>query len=296
MDKSQVELKVIYSGMIYVWPRHSGFLEQESTAAAEPPLSSCNSSASGWEIIVAVLMVQTMSAAASYSDWKEGLVQNKMYDFINLTSTGNYLLEIRWCCDCQFRPCTHLCFSKRDQGSTFKWLIISISSFSNPSISGCHSFSPNAVCYEYFHISQGKSINYPLFFIPHICQVHHKVAFPGFFLVVGACHDLWERMLGYLADVWWMILNDSSSRHVSHVEKIQTPCFKPGEETVCPVSWLVESTDLEVEREHAFAPMSQSNCGVCGKVQNLQRISWKEGKKWPPSPQLPPSSSGLAVG
>lgn len=105
-----------------------------------------------------------MSATASYSDWKEGLVQNKMYDFINLPSTGKYLLEIRWCCDCQFRPCTHLCFSKRDQGSTFKWLIISISSFSNPSISGCHSFSPNAVCYECFHICQGKSINYPPFF------------------------------------------------------------------------------------------------------------------------------------
>lgn len=228
---------------------------------------------------------------------KKGLFRTKCMIFINLTSTGNYLLEIRWCCDCQFRPCTHYCFSKRDQGSTFKWLIISISSFSNPSISGCHSFSPNAVCYECFHISQGKSINYPLFFfVTHICQVHHKVAFPGLLLVVGARHDLWERMSGYLAYVWWMILNDSSSRHVSHVEKIQTPCFKPGEETVCPVSWLVESTDLEVEREHAFSPMSQSNRGVCGKVQNLQWISWKEGKKWPPSPRLPPSSSGLAVG
>lgn len=106
--------------------------------------------------------------------------EQNVWFFINLTSTGNYLLEIRWCCYCQFRLCTHYCFSKRDQGSTFKWLIISISSFSNPSISGCHSFSPNAVCYECFHISQGKSINYPLFFRYSHLPSTSQSSFPRF--------------------------------------------------------------------------------------------------------------------
>lgn len=88
--------------------------------------------------------------------------------------------------------------------------------------------------------------------------------------------------------------------YVSHVEELHTPCFRLGEETVCPLRWLVENPDRAatgVGGEHAFSSSSRLNCafyGVCGKVWNLQWIGCEEGKKW--TSLSSSSSSGLAVG
>jgi hypothetical protein len=38
----------------------------------------------------------------------------------------------------------------------FKWVIVSIGSFSNLSTSNCQSYSPNTLCCVYFHLSRGK--------------------------------------------------------------------------------------------------------------------------------------------
>lgn len=106
-------------------------------------------------------------------------------------------------------------FHKGNENSSFMWLIVSIRSFSNPSACCYSRFSPKTKCYEYFHISQGKSINYlPFFVSSHLPATLHswrgKSRFPRFFLV-GTCATTKQRgcsVLCYLADVWWTVLND----------------------------------------------------------------------------------------
>ena len=50
---------------------------------------------------------------------------------------------------------------------------------------------------------------------------------------------------------------------MSHVEELQTQCFKPGKEIVCSISWVVENPGPEVGGCH---DQTVKNCGTCNKL------------------------------
>lgn len=128
-----------------------GVLKQESAAAAEPPLSSCNSSASGLGIR---LYSSNGINRVGYSHCNEELVRKQEWKqmsymvWFHNPCSGHYLsVSVSLSVWGAALGSTHLFFfSQGNESSSFIWLIVSIRSFSSPSACGCKRFSPNTAC------------------------------------------------------------------------------------------------------------------------------------------------------